>query len=144
MSSVPTNNQAVFWAAITTFKLSGVTYPAIADITLKWGYKIHEEVTTGTNTPYLGTGVFHGEADIVSLGSSDSRFENAITIASGIVPTFGMTWQERDTQGLTLSGQRTWTISGKFTEYEKKTQKDQVVTYKLKCVMSNEPTVVQS
>lgn len=142
--SVPVNNQAVFWAATTTYKLSGQTFAAIADITLKWGYKIHEEVVTGTNIPYLGTGVFHGEADIVSLGSSDSRWDAAISVTSGVVPTFGMTWRETDTQGLTLSGARTWTISGKFTEYEKKTQKDQVVTYKLKAIMSNEPSVVQS
>ena len=144
MPTVPVNNQAVTWAANTTFVLSGVTYAAIADITLKWGYKIHEEVTTGTNTPYLGTGVFHGEADITALGSSDSRFDNAITVASGVVPTFGMTWRETDTQGLTLSGARTWTVSGKFESYEKKTQKDQVVMYKLKAIMSNEPTVSQS
>lgn len=142
--SVPVNRQAATWAANTTFVLSGVTYNAIADITLKWGYKIHEEVVTGTNTPYLGTGVFHGEADIVSLGSSDSRFDQAVSISSGVAPTFGMTWRETDTQGLTLSGVRTWTISGKFTEYEKKAQKDQVVTYKLKAILSNEPVVNQS
>ncbi len=144
MSTVPVNNQAAFWAATTTFKLSGVTYNSIADIKLKWGYKIHEEVVTGTNIPYLGTGVFHGEVDLTALGSSDNRFENAISVSSGIVTTFGMTWRETDTQGLTLSGARTWTISGKFTEYEKTAQKDQVVTYKLKAILSNEPTVVQS
>ena len=144
MSSVPTNAQATFFGAQTTYKLSGVTYNAISDITLKWGYKIHEEIVTGQSLPYLGTGAFHGEADIVSLGSSDNRFEQAISIGSGIVPTFGMTWQARDAQGLTLSGQRTWTISGKFTEYEIKEQKDQVVTYKLKAILATEPTVSQS
>ena len=128
----------------TAFTISGATYAAVSNIDMKWGYKIHEEATTGTSFPYLGTGVFHGEADITALGSTDNLFDAAVQQTSGIAPTFGMTWQERDTQGLTLSGQRTWTISGKFMEYEKKTQKDQVVTYKIKAIMSNEPTVTQS
>ena len=117
---------------------------AIASIDGKWGYKIHEEVVTGTNLPYLGTGVFHGEVTVETLGSSDSRWEQAISVASGVAPTFGMTFRETDTQGLTLSGARTWTMSGKFTEYTKKTSKDQVVMYTLKGILATEPTVAQS
>jgi len=99
---------------------------------------------TGTNTPYLGTGVFHGEGDLETLGSTDSRFENAISVTSGVVPTFGATWKESNTAGLGASGNRTWTVSGKFTQYEKSNQKDQVVRYKLKMIMATEPTVVNS
>ena len=142
--SVPASASRIFWAANTTFVLSGVTQAAVANIDLKWGYKIYEEATTGTNLPYLGTGVFHGEAMIEALGSADSRFDNAVSISSGIAPTFGITWRETDTEGLTLSGARTWTMSGKFTEYSKKATKDQVVMYSLKAILALEPTVTQS
>ena len=88
--------------------------------------------------------MFHGEVDFETLGSSDSRWESMIAITSGIVPTFGMTWQERDTEGIGSSGNRTWTVSGKSTEYEKRTSKDGPVMYKLKIILATEPTVVQS
>lgn len=142
--SVPVNRQAVAWAANTTLTISGVTYAAVGTVDAKWGYKIHEEVVTGTNNPYLGTGVFHGDCSFETLGSSDSRWETAISVSSGVAPTFGMTWRETDTQGLTLSGARTWTMSGKFTEYTKKVSKDGAVMYTLKGILALEPTVVQS
>lgn len=142
--SVPSSANRVFWAAQTTYTLSGQTFSAIADIALKWGYKIHEEATTGVSLPYLGTGVFHGEANIDALGSNDNRFESAVSVSSGVAPTFGMTWRELDTTGTGASGARTWTLSGKFTEFEIKTQKDQVITYKLKAILGTEPTVVNS
>lgn len=144
-ATIPTSNSRIFWAAQTVLIFSGTqTQAAVGDVRLRWGYRIHEELTTGTNLPYLGTGGFHGEADFETLGSSDSRWEGMVAIVSGIVPTFGQTWQERDTEGIGASGNRTWTISGKCTEYEKRTSKDGVVLYKLKIILSNEPTVTQS
>ena len=143
--SVPTASNRVFWAAQTVLVFSGSqTQAAVGDVRLRWGFRIHEEPVTGSNLPYLGTGVFHGEADFETLGSSDSRWENMIAITSGIVPTFGQTWQERDTEGIGASGNRTWTISGKFTEYEKRVSKDGAVMYKLKAILATAPTVVQS
>jgi len=112
---------------------------AVSNIDMKWGYKIHEDAVTGTTIPYLGTGVFHGEATIESLGSSDSRWSQAITAVSGIVPTFGMTWKEQDTSA-GMTG-RTWTMSGKFTEHTKKATKDAAVMYTLKAILALEPTV---
>ena len=144
MTTVPSDRTRAFWAAQTTFTLSGVTYASIANIDLKWGYKIHEEVVTGTSLPYLGTGVFHGEVSVEALGSDDSRWENAIGITSGIAATFGMTWRELNTSNLGTSGARTWTVSGKFEQYTKKTQKDQSVFYTLKAILATEPTVVNS
>ena len=143
--STPTASNRVFWAAQTVLVFSGSqTQAAVGDVRLRWGYAIKEELVTGSNDPYLGTGGFHGEADFETLGSSDSRWENMIAITSGIVPTFGQTWQERDTEGIGASGNRTWTISGKFTEYEKRTSKDGAVMYKLKAILATAPTVVQS
>ena len=137
--SVPSAANRVFWGVNTIYALSGVTHAAVSNIQYTWGYRIHEEATTGISTPYLGTGVFHGEVRVESLGSSDNRFEGAVAATSGIVPTFGMTWREADTQA-TMST-RTWTASGKFTEYEKISERDNVIRYRLRGILALEPTV---
>jgi len=143
MAISPPDRTQTFWAAQTTITISGVTYAAIADITVKWGYKIHEEVVTGTNNPYLGTGVFHGEVTLDGIGSPDNRWENLIAITSGVVSTYGFTWRESDTTA-TLSGARTWTASGKFTDFEHKFTKDGAVMFKTKGILGLAPTVSQS
>ena len=140
MSTIPSAAARVFWGVQTVLTISGATYAAVSKVATKWGYKIHEELVTGQNAPYLGTGGFHGEIDLDSLGSSDSRWENAVSTTSGIVTTLGLTWKEQDTQG-TISA-RTWTASGKFTEYQKDVSKDGVVNYKLKMILAAEPVVV--
>ena len=143
--SVPTASNRTFWAAQTVLVFSGTnTQAAVGDVRLRWGYAIKEELVTGSNDPYLGTGGFHGEAEFETLGSSDSRWEGLIAVTSGVVPTFGMTWQERDIEGIGASGNRTWTISGKFTSYEKRTSKDGPVLYKVNAILATVPTVVQS
>ena len=141
--SVPTAANRVFWGVNTTYTLSGVTYVSVSNIRFRWGYAVHEELVTGTTDPYLGTGGFHGEIDVEGLGASDMRWEDAASVVSGVLPTFGMTWREGDTQGI-ISGNRTWTASGKFSNYEKVSERDNVVRYSLRGILALEPTVVQS
>ena len=138
--SVPSDGNRVFWGVNTTYTLSGVQQDALSTIQMWWGYRIHEEAVTGTNIPYLGTGVFHGEVEVDVLASSDNLFDKVIGLTAGQVLTFGMTWLELDTQG-TQSG-RTWTISGKFTEYRKISDRDNVVRYRMRGIIALEPTVV--
>ena len=142
--SVPVASDRVFWSPQTVFRLSGVTQIAVGKVSLKWGFDIHRELVTGANLGYYGTGGFKGEMEFDGLGSSDSRWDDAAAVTSGIAPTFGMTAQERDTEGIGASGARTWTVSGKFTQYEKMWDKDMAVRYKLKGEMVTVPTVVQS
>ena len=123
--------------------ISGVTYKAISDGRARWGYKIHEEVVTGTNNPYLGTGVFHGEVDFKGIGAPTDRWDTIVAITSGVATTFGMTARFGDTTG-NLSGARTWTYSGKFTEYEQSWAKDGAVMFSVKAILALAPTVVQS
>ena len=113
--SLPSSATRVDWGVNTTLTISGVTYAAVSNVELRWGFKIHEEVVTGTNIPYLGAGAFHGDGRLESLASNDSRWEALVTPTSGVVTTFGLTWKESDTAGVGASGNRTWTISGKFT-----------------------------
>jgi hypothetical protein len=139
LATIPSTNARTFWSVNTTIIISGATYASVANLRVKYGYKIHEEAVTGTNVPYVGTGVFHGEIDAELLGSSDSQVWNAISITSGIVTTLGMTWQEQDTQA-TMSA-RKWTASGKFMEYEKIWDRDKVVMYRLRGILVQEPIV---
>ena len=110
--SVPVAQNRVWPGVTTVFVMSGVTYTAVADIAWQYGYRQHEELVTGTPIPYVGTGGFHGELSIEGLGSSDARWEGLANAVSGIVPTFGITWQGRDQEGIGSSGNRTYTISG--------------------------------
>lgn len=142
--SVPTAANRVFPGVTTVFVISGVTYTAAANIELSWGHAIHEEAVTGQTLPYLGTGVFHGEARVEGLGSSDNRWEGLADTTSGIVTTFGMTWQGRDQEGIGASGNRTWTISGKFTEFAIINDRDNLVRIRGRAILATVPTVVQS
>ena len=142
--SVPVAQNRVWPGVTTVFVISGVTYTAVADIAWQYGYRIHEEPVTGSNDPYLGTGVFHGEISIDGLGSSDARWEGLANTVSGIVPTFGITWQGRDQEGIGASGNRTWTISGKFSEFGVRGDRDNLVRIHAKATMVTAPTVVQS
>ena len=142
--SVPTAANRTFQGVTTVFAISGVTYTAVADIRETWGYKINEELVTGTTDPYLGTGGFHGELRINGIGSSDNLWEKLVAAVSGIVPTFAVTWQGRDQQGIGASGNRTFTASGKFTEFEINNDRDQFVKIGARMIMGREPTVVQS
>jgi len=144
MSSVPINANATFFAANTTTAVSGQVFKAVSNISLEWGFDIKREVVTGTNLPYYGTGAFKGTAKVESLGSSDNYLDMLNTVQSGIVPTVGMTWRDTDEQGLTLSGARTWTISGKATKFNIKSQKDDAVMYTFDVEMTTIPSVVQS
>lgn len=139
MSTVPSADNRTFWGVNTVFIISGVTYAALGDFNVSWGYRIHEEIVTGRNLPYLGTGGFHGELTGTLLGASDARLEGLVGITGGQTPTFGMTWREGDIQA--TASTRTWTISGKFTEYAKTSERDNVVRYRIRLIMSNEPTV---
>src|SRR3989304_702450 len=142
--SVPVAQNRVWPGVTTVFVMSGGTYPAVADIAWQYGYKIHEELVTGTTDPYLGTGGFHGELSIEGLGSSDTRWEGLANAVSGIVPTFGVTWQGRDQEGIGASGNRTWTISGKFSEFGVRNDRDNLVRIHAKATMVTAPTEVQS
>jgi hypothetical protein len=139
MSVVPANNYAVFWGVDTTFTYSGTTYRAISDIEFQYGHKIHEEATTGTAFPYIGTGVYHGEISFTSLGSSDNFIYSGVIAVSGIVRATSATWGTQDTQG-GMSGQ-VWTVSGKITQFSQKASKDGVVEYKLKMILGSPPVI---
>jgi|SRR5579864_2311857 len=139
MSTIPTTNATTFWGAQTIFTWSGATYKAISDATLKYGNKIKEEATTGTDLPYYGTGVYHGELDLKVIGSSDNSMWNAAAATSGIVPTMGLTMKPQDTQSA-LSGQ-TWTFSGKVQEFTQKWSKDNYVEYDVKMILATKPVV---
>jgi hypothetical protein len=124
----------------TTFTFSGSTMAAVADLKTKYGWKIKEDLVTGTTLPYVGTGGFHGEVDVTALGSSDSSvIWSGVGAVSGIVPTIGMTWKAQDTNG-GMSG-RTWTASGKIEEFQNNWSKDNVVEFKFKLILTNPPTV---
>ena len=142
--SVPVAQNRVWPGVTTVFVISGVTYTAVADIAWQYGYRIHEELVTGSIDPYLGTGGFHGELSIDGLGSSDSRWEGLANAVSGIVPTYGVTWQGRDQEGIGASGNRTYTISGKFSEFGVRNDRDNLVRIHAKATMVTAPTVVQS
>lgn len=113
---------------------------AVSDLKTKYGYKIKEELVTGTTIPYVGTGGFHGEIDVTALGASDaSVIWSGAAAVSGIVPTIGLSWLEQDTNG-GMSG-RTWTASGKVMEFQNNWSKDNVVEFKLKLILTNPPVV---
>jgi len=143
MALSPPDRTQTWWAALTTITISGVQYAAVSDGKAKWGYKIHEEVVTGTNQPYLGTGVFHGEVDFKGIGAPTDRWDGIVAVTSGVATTFGMTVRYGDTTG-TSSGARTFTYSGKFTEYEQSFSKDGAVMFAVKAILGLAPTVVQS
>ena len=142
--SVPTAANRTFLGVTTVFAISGVTYTAVSNIEPTWGNRIHEEAVTGATDPYLGTGVFHGEVRIEGIGSSDSRWEQLATVTSGIIATFGMTWQGRDQEGIGASGNRTFTMSGKFTEFSIINDRDNFVKFRARAILAQAPTVVQS
>ena len=142
--SVPTNANRNWLGVTTVFTISGVTYAAVANIKENWGYRIHEELVTGSTDPYLGTGGFHGELRINGIASSDNRWNELATATSGIVTTFGVTWQGRDQQGIGSSGNRTYNASGKFTEFMIDNERDNFVKIEARMIMGREPTVVQS
>lgn len=116
MTNIPLNGSRVFWGVLTAFStsgaagatdyLSGNRFTAVSNIRLQWGNQVHEEAVTGTDIPYLGTGVYHGEVEVTSLGSSDNRWEQLVNLTSGQLVAFGMQWREDDS----VSG-RTWTCS---------------------------------
>src|SRR5574340_592678 len=136
MSTSPPDRTQTWWAALTKVTISGVTYAAVSDGMAKWSYKIHEEVVTGTNLPYLGTGVFHGEVQFKGIGAPTDRWDNIVTVTSGVVTTFGMTVRFGDTTA-TASGARTWTYSGKFSEYEQTWTKDNAVMFSIKAIIGS-------
>lgn len=142
--SVPTAANRVFPGVTSVFIVSGVTYTAVSNIELTWGHRIHEEHVTGATNPYLGTGGFHGEVRVEGLGSADNRWEQLADVSSGIVTTFGMTWQGRDQEGIGASGNRTWTLSGKFTEFNIRNERDNLVRINARAILATVPTVVQS
>ena len=144
--SLPVSANQVFWGVNTVFQVSGATWAAVSDIELGWGNTIHRELATGTDIPYYGTGGFEGRARITALGAWDARFEQVVAPASnGQVPTFGMTWQEINPLGSGASGSTaTWTVSGKFSNYTKVGQNDQVVRYRMEASVVTRPTVVRS
>ena len=142
--SVPTLANRNFQGVNTVFVVSGVTYTAVSNIEPTWGNRVIEEAVTGTTDPYLGTGVFHGELRIEAIGSSDNRWEQLATPTSGILTTFGMTWQGRDQEGIGASGNRTFTISGKFAEFSIINDRDNFVKIRARAILVTTPTVVQS
>lgn len=139
MSNIPSVASTVFWGVNTTFFWSGANYKAVSDLTLKYGNKIHEEATTGTSNPYLGTGVYHGEVSVTSLGSSDNSMWSAAATSSGIVPTMGMQWIAGDTQGAPAT--HSWVASGKVESFQMKWSKDGVVKFDLKMILAAPPVV---
>ena len=142
--SVPVAANRTFLGVTTVFIVSGVTYTSVSNIEPSWGNRIHEEAVTGSTDPYLGTGVFHGEIRIEGIGSSDNRWENLATPTSGILTTFGMTWQGRDQEGIGASGNRTFTMSGKFAEFAIINDRDNFVKFRARAVLVTTPTVSQS
>lgn len=142
--SVPVGANRVFPGVTTVFVVSGVTYSAVTNIELDWGYTMHKELVTGSTDPYLGTGGFDGQVSIEGLGSADNRWEGLATTTSGIVTTFGMTWQGRDQEGIGSSGNRTWTASGKFTRFTIVNERDNLVRIRVRGELALAPTVVQS
>ncbi len=143
MSTSPPDRTQSWWAALTRIIISGVPYAAVSDGSAKWGYKIAEEAVTGSNIPYLGTGVFHGEVQFKGIGAPTDRWDNIVTSSSGVVSSFGMTVRYADTTG-SSSGARTWTYSGKFTEYQQSFSKDGAVMFDVKAILGSEPTAVMS
>jgi len=109
------------------------------DYRLAWGFKVLEEYVVGATIPYLGTGGYHGEVEGTAIGASDHRFEQLVTPTSGILTTFGMTLIESDQQA--TQSTRTWTFSGKFTEYEKIAERDNFIRYRIRGILATEPTV---
>lgn len=142
--SVPVAANRTFLGVTTVFTISGATFVAVSNIEPTWGNRIHEEAVTGDTNPYLGTGVFHGEVRIEGIGSSDSRWEQLATVTSGIITTFGMTWQGRDQEGIGASGNRTFTMSGKFTEFAIINDRDNFVKFRARAILALAPTVTQS
>lgn len=137
--SLPASATRLFQGVNTTFRISGATYASISDVRFRYGNTLNEEHVTGTDIPFIGTGGFHGEIEATMLGASDHRIEGLADASSGIITTFGMTWIEGDTQA--TASTRTWTLSGKFTEYEKLTEKDGFVRYRIRGILTNRPTV---
>jgi len=143
MALSPPNRVNTWWAALTTITISGVVYAAVSDGKADWGYTVHEETVTGTNLPYLGTGVFKGKMEFKGIGDPTNPWQNIASITSGVVTSFGMTVRFGDTTA-TSSGARTWTYSGKFTNYEQSWSKDGAVMLSVKGILGCEPTYVQS
>lgn len=143
MSTSPPDRTQSWWAALTSVVVSGVTYAAVSEGNATWGYKIHEEAVTGSNIPYLGTGVFHGDVQFKGIGSPTDRWDNIVTVTSGVATTFGVKVRFGDTTG-TSSGARTWTYSGKFSEYKQSWSKDGAVMFDIKAILGSEPVAVQS
>ena len=135
-----TGYQRVFWGADTQILISGQQFTSVATVKLKYGFEIKEELVTGSNYPYTGTGGFKGSIDIEALGSSDMRLEGLASQVSGIVPTVEIQWIEKDAQS-TMSG-RTWTCSGvKINNFEHGASKDGAVMYTLKGTLLIDPMV---
>lgn len=138
--SLPADATRIFWGVNTTFFISGAKHTAVANIQLRYGYRVHEELVTGTNNPYLGTGGFHGELEADALGASDTRFDQIVVIASGQVRNWNVQWIEGDTQG--TPADFSWVASGvKFSEYQKVWERDNVVRVRLRGTLMAEPTV---
>lgn len=116
---------------------------AIANVNTNWGYELSREPVAGTNLPYYGTGPFQGEIDIEGFGSSDNRWEALVITASGQLRDWNVVMIESDTQG-TASG-RAWALSGvRFTEYHKIWERDNIIKYRARGIMTIEPTAPTS
>jgi len=138
--SLPASAANVFWGVNTRLQVSGATHAAVSNIRLQWGNRIHEELVVGTDIPYVGTGGFHGEIEWESLGANDLRLEQIVAPTSGLITTFGLVWREDSTAG-GASNQRDWTVSGKFSQYEKISERDNVVRYRIRGTMVARPSV---
>ena len=138
--SVPSAASRTFQGVTATIRISGATMTTVGDWRYGWGFRVLEEAVVGSTTPYLGTGVFHGEIEGSVIGASDHRWEQLVTPTSGILTTFGMTLIESDQQA--TQSTRTWTFSGKFTEYEKVLERDNFIRFRTRAILATEPTVV--
>lgn len=142
MPNIPSAGTRNFLGVVTAFNMSGPstsgfdgTYAAISNLTIKWGNSVNEEHVVGTDIPYLGTAGFHGDFEFQSIASSDSRLHRTVSVTSGQLSAFGVTWKEDDSTSAI-----TWTFSGLFTEYEKRVEKDGFVMYRLRGLMGARPT----
>ena len=147
VTSVPSAGNKVFWGASVTITNSSYTFTAISKGDFAWGYKIYEEPTTGSNMPYFGTGVFHGDFTLDGYASSDA-YQSTTDIYKALADIDATLHAVTDiTLVITMKDEQAtqskeiWTIVGKPSNVKFSPDTDKIVKFAMKGTLTALPTV---
>lgn len=108
----------VAWGRNFTAVCGGTTRGELDNWRLTWNYRMLVAEVSGTYTPTLGTGLFHGELQFGELWSTDEDIATMAkpSVTTNDIPVTTFTGAGTDTQGTPST--KTYTVTGRLNEIE--------------------------